>query len=122
METLAATLNRSTRTVQRHLHLLKDLELIEFVTRRRHKGRFSSYTYKIMHIATTGHTHLVEKRHSIYKGTKQLRMTPKSPIKQGYEWLFSEESPPDTKETQQTDQTDTIAKRGEEAKRRTDGY
>ena len=85
METLAATLNRSTRTVQRHLHLLKDLELIEFVERRRHKGRFSSYTYKILHIATTGHAYLVGKRRSIYKGTRQLRTTPKSPIKQGYE-------------------------------------
>jgi hypothetical protein len=29
METLAATLNRSVRTIQRHLHLLKELGLIE---------------------------------------------------------------------------------------------
>ena len=65
MDTLAKTLNRSVRTVQRHLHLLKDLGLIEFVERRRHKGRFSSYTYKVLHIVTTGHTHLVEKRHPI---------------------------------------------------------
>ena len=40
METLARTLNRSVRTVQRHLHLLKEKGLIEFVERRRHKGRF----------------------------------------------------------------------------------
>ena len=119
METIASTLNRSVRTVQRHLHLLREKGVIEFVERRRHKGRFSSYTYKIMHIATTGHTHLVEKRRSIYKGTKQLRTTPKSPIKQGYEWLFDKEQPPDTKETPETD---VAAQRREEAKRRTEGY
>src|SRR3712207_9126514 len=56
METLAKTLKRSVRTVQRHLHLLKDLGWIEFVERRRHKGRFSSYLYRVLHIATTtGH-------------------------------------------------------------------
>jgi len=115
METLAQILNRSVRTIQRHLHLLKEAGVIEFVERRRYKGRFSSYTYKILHIVTTGHTHLVGKRRSIYKGTKQLRTTPKSPIKQGYEWLFGEDSPPDIKEA-----TDT--KRRERAKRRTDGY
>ena len=47
--------------------MLKDLGLIEFVKGRRHKGKFSSYTYKILHIAATGHTHLVGKRRSIYK-------------------------------------------------------
>ena len=57
METLAATLNRSVRTIQRHLHLLKELGLIEFVERRRNKGRFSSYLYRVLHIvATTGHS------------------------------------------------------------------
>ena len=57
METLANTLGRSVRTVQRHLHLLKGLGLIEFVERKRHKGRFSSYLYKVLHIGrtTTGH-------------------------------------------------------------------
>jgi len=119
METIAQTLNRSVRTVQRHLHLLRQCGLIVFVERRRHKGRFSSYTYKILHIATTGHTHLVEKRSSIYRGTKQLRTTPKTPIKQGYEWLFGEESPSDTQETQETTAT---TKRRKEAKRRTEGY
>jgi len=119
MDTLARTLNRSVRTVQRHLHLLKDLGLIEFVERRRHKGRFSSYTYKVLHIITTGHTNLVEKRRSIYRGTKQLRTPPKSPIKQGYEWLFSDESPTNPQETQEKV---AITKRGEEAKRRTQGY
>src|SRR5215204_3210003 len=119
METLAATLNRSTRTVQRHLHLLKDLELIEFVTRRRYKGRFSSYTYKILHIVATGHTHLVEKRHSIYKGTKQLRMTPKSPIKQGYDWLFG---PPDDPKADTEAQRQQARRRKGDSERRKEGY
>ena len=119
METIASTLNRSVRTIQRHLNLLREQGVIEFVERRRYKGRFSSYTYRILHIVTTGHTHLVEKRRSIYRGTKQLRTTPKSPIKQGYEWLFGDESPSDTQETQETTAT---TKRRKEAKRRTDGY
>ena len=119
MDTLARTLNRSVRTVQRHLHLLKDLGLIEFVERRRHKGRFSSYTYKIMHIAATGHTHLVEKRRSIYKGTKQLRTTPKSPIKQGYEWLFGE--PNDPKADAEYEGEPTERRRGD-SERRKKGY
>ena len=56
METLAKTLGRSMRTVQRHLHLLKELGLIEFVERRRYRGRFSSYLYKVLHITrTSGH-------------------------------------------------------------------
>jgi DNA-binding transcriptional ArsR family regulator len=38
METLAKTLGRSVRTVQRHLHLLKELGLVEFVERRRNRG------------------------------------------------------------------------------------
>src|ERR687885_554811 len=56
METLAKTLGRSVRTVQRHLHLLKELGLIEFVERRRLRGRYSSYLYRVLHIMrTTGH-------------------------------------------------------------------
>ena len=56
METLAKTLGRSVRTIQRHLHLLRELGLIEFVERRRQSGRFSSYLYKVLHIVrTTGH-------------------------------------------------------------------
>jgi len=122
MDTLARTLNRSVRTVQRHLHLLKDLGLIEFVERRRHKGKFSSYTYKILHIAATGHTHLVEKRRSIYRGTKQLRTTPKSPsknVKNGFEWLFSDSTDP--KEDAEYDRGRTERRRGD-SERRKEGY
>jgi DNA-binding transcriptional ArsR family regulator len=56
MQTLAKSLGRSVRTVQRHLHLLRELGIIEFVERRRHRGRFSSYLYRVLDIvATTGH-------------------------------------------------------------------
>ena len=65
METIAAMIGRSARTVQRHMHLLKDLGLVEFVSRRRSKwGRFSSYLYRVLAIPsmarskkgrTTGH-------------------------------------------------------------------
>jgi hypothetical protein len=56
METLATTLNRSVRTIQRHVHLLADRGWIELVERRRQKGRFSSYLYRVLHIVkTTGH-------------------------------------------------------------------
>jgi DNA-binding transcriptional ArsR family regulator len=53
METLANTLGRSVRTVQRHLHLLKELGLVEFVERRRLRGRYSSYVYRVLHIMRT---------------------------------------------------------------------
>src|SRR3954452_20168343 len=81
METLASTLNRSARTIQRHLHLLREKGLIEFVERRRYKGRFSSYLYKVLHIHTTGHGSRVGKQGPINRRTKQLRTPPKSPTK-----------------------------------------
>jgi hypothetical protein len=111
METIAATLNRSVRTIQRHVHLLSSLGLIELLERRRHKGRFSSYLYRIIHICrTTGHGSRVAGRPPIYnKRTKPL-LNPKQANKsyidpkdeearrrsierrrrtEGYEWLFS---------------------------------
>ncbi len=67
MATLAQTLNRSVRTVQRHVHLLATLGWIELVERRRHKGRFSSYLYRVLHITkTTGHGRPLA-RPSLYK-------------------------------------------------------
>ena len=104
METLAATLNRSVRTVQRHLHLLRACGLIEFVERRRFKGRFSSYTYKILHILTTGHTKPVAGKRLYKRRTKPLRTTPKSPskkVQEGYEWLFGKPGAADSKDSQQ---------------------
>ena len=110
METLARTLNRSVRTVQRHLHLLKEKGLIEFVERRRHKGRFSSYLYRVLHIAkTTGHGKRVAGRSLYRRRTKSSLNSRKEQIsaidkehreqtikarkgeqhtKRGYEWFF----------------------------------
>jgi hypothetical protein len=105
METLAKTLGRSVRSVQRHLHLLKELGLIEFVERRRLRGRYSSYLYRVLHImrtTTTGHGQRVA---SILKGRTKPRLSTKPPKptgndhqekrkqeeqrrREGYEWLF----------------------------------
>jgi hypothetical protein len=71
METIAQTLNRSVRTIQRHVHLLAERGLIELLERRRHKGRFSSYLYRIIHITrTTGHGRPVGGRALYMKRTK----------------------------------------------------
>jgi hypothetical protein len=67
MMRLATTLNRSVRTIQRHVHLLAACGWIELVERRRNKGRFSSYLYRVLHITkTTGHGQRVARR-SLYK-------------------------------------------------------
>jgi DNA-binding transcriptional MocR family regulator len=93
METLAQILNRSVRTIQRHLHLLRSLGLIEFVERRRHRGRFSSYLYRVLHIvATTGHRRQVESRSPNKGGTKPVPTPPKSPKNyEDYAFFFGEE-------------------------------
>jgi hypothetical protein len=104
METLAKTLGRSVRTIQRHLHLLKELGLIEFVERRRLRGRYSSYVYRVLHImrTTTGHGVRVG---SILKGRTKPSLSTEPPKsteqerqerkrraaerrREGYEWLF----------------------------------
>jgi DNA-binding transcriptional ArsR family regulator len=103
METLAKTLGRSVRTVQRHLHLLKELGLIDFVERRRLRGRYSSYLYRVLHIVrTTGHGQRVA---SILEGRTKPSLSTKPPKteeqdrkekrkqeaqrrREGYEWLF----------------------------------
>ena len=103
METLAKTLGRSVRTIQRHLHLLKEIGLIEFVERRRLRGRYSSYVYRVLHIMrTTGHGGRVG---SILKGRTKPRLSTKPQQTQdynrqqerkreaqrrreGFEWLF----------------------------------
>ena len=103
METLAKILNRSVRTIQRHLHLLKEAGVIEFVERRRYKGRFSSYLYRILFHATTGHGKAVVSVGTNIRRTRRSRTTPKSPVDKeqkrkeeaqrrtaGYEWLFGD--------------------------------
>jgi DNA-binding transcriptional ArsR family regulator len=104
METLAKTLGRSMRTVQRHLHLLKELGLIEFVERRRLRGRYSSYVYRVLHIMrTTGHegrmASILKKRTKPSLSTKPPKTMEKEHQerkkraaerrREGYEWLFS---------------------------------
>jgi DNA-binding transcriptional ArsR family regulator len=106
METLASTLGRSVRTVQRHLHVLKSKGLVEFVERRRNRGRYSSYLYRVVHIvssaATTGHGRRVEGRSLYRERTKRLSNSQKSTEskeerkqreakrrREGYEWLFN---------------------------------
>ena len=111
MDTLAKTLNRSVRTVQRHVHLLAALGWIELVERRRHKGRFSSYLYRVLHITkTTGHGKRMAGRSLYKRRTKGSLNSQKEQIsaidrehreqtikarrgeqrKQGYEWFFGE--------------------------------
>jgi DNA-binding transcriptional ArsR family regulator len=106
METLAKTLDRSVRTIQRHLHLLKGLGLIEFVERRRLRGRYSSYVYRVLHIVrtttTTGHRErvasILKKRTKPSLSTKPPNTTDTDPKekrkrdaqrrREGYDWLF----------------------------------
>jgi DNA-binding transcriptional ArsR family regulator len=102
METLASTLGRSVRTVQRHLHVLKSKGLVEFVERRRNRGRYSSYLYRVLHIVrTTGHERRVGTRFLYKERTKRLSNSQKSTEskeerrqreakrrREGYEWLF----------------------------------
>ena len=104
METLAKTLGRSVRTVQRHLHLLKELGLIEFVERRRLRGRYSSYLYRVLHIMrTTGHegrvASILKKRtkpslstqptKTIGEDRQERKRRDAERRRDGYEWLFS---------------------------------
>ncbi len=108
MSRLAAILGRSTRTLQRHIHELVRLGLVELVERRRWRGRYSSYTYRVVHIAelirrkkadsTTGHGGPVGKPAPYKSKTRNYELPLKSPPirgeegarrrQQGYEWLF----------------------------------
>ena len=102
MNRLARILGCSVRTVQRHLHLLKDQGIIEFVERRRNRGRYSSYLYRVIHIVrTTGHGRRLGGRFLYRERTKGLPNSQKSTEsreerrqreakrrREGYEWLF----------------------------------
>jgi DNA-binding transcriptional ArsR family regulator len=101
METLAKILGRSARTVQRHLHTLKELGLVEFVSRRRYKGRFGSYLYRVLAIpsmarkkraSTTGHTRRLVNAPPIFPRTKDSRTTPSDSPKDRYRWLLGREA------------------------------
>ena len=142
METLARRLSRSPRTIQRHLHLLKDKGLIEFVERKRDwHGRFGAYLYRVVHIAaastrkaaqevadrkgrrrkkssTTGHTGTMA---SNKRQTKRQEVPP-NPQKDridGYWWFFGEEPPPDAEEKHRLEGDH---RRQQAARRRIEGY
>ena len=121
MQTLANTLNRSVRTIQRHLHLLKTLGHIEFVERRRHKGRYSSYVYRVIHITrtTTGHGRRVVKRSPINKRTKRSVTPSDSPPKEAFNWLFGKKRNLKAEEEYENHQEQG---RRREAQRRREGY
>jgi DNA-binding transcriptional ArsR family regulator len=120
METLAKTLGRSVRTVQRHLHLLKELGLIEFVERRRQSGRFSSYLYKVIHIVrTTGHERRLVRGSPNIRRTKRSVTPPNSPPRDGYGWLFGRGEDPAAEEAHKREQKE---RRSRESEERRDGY
>jgi hypothetical protein len=120
METLAKTLGRSVRTVQRHLHLLRELGLIEFVERRRQSGRFSSYLYKVIHIVrTTGHRSRAVRGDPIYRRTKRSVTPPNSPPREGYSWLFGKGEEPAGEEGHQRERNE---RRSRESQERKEGY
>ena len=128
METLAANLGRSVRTIQRHLHELQALGLVEFVERRRWRGRFSGYTYRVHHVValirrkkaspTTGHGRRVGSGPPIVTGTKATKTPPVTSPMQGYEWLLGipESSTPEKSSGEQQDA------RSRRATRRSEGY
>jgi DNA-binding transcriptional ArsR family regulator len=124
METLAIILGRSVRTVQRHLHLLKELGLIEFVERRRQSGRFSSYLYKVIHIVrtTTGHGRRAVRGDPIYRRTKRSVTPPNSPPREATAGSLAEaKSQRQNKRTKESKTRDEVGNR-RSAKRAMSGY
>jgi DNA-binding transcriptional ArsR family regulator len=120
METLAKTLGRSVRTVQRHLHLLRELGLIEFVERRRNAGRFSSYLYKVIHIVrTTGHGRRAVRGDPNIRRTKRSVTPPNSPPMEGYSWLFGRGEDPQGEEEHTRERNE---RRSRESHERKEGY
>ena len=120
METLAKTLGRSVRTIQRHLHLLRELGLIEFVERRRQSGRFSSYLYKVVHIVhTTGHGRRLVRGSPNIRRTKRFVTPPNSPPTEGYSWLFGKDGDPAAEEEHIRERKE---RRRRESQERKEGY
>jgi DNA-binding transcriptional ArsR family regulator len=138
METLARRLSRSPRTVQRHLHLLKERGLVEFVERRRdNRGRFGAYLYRVLHLAaaataargvakrgraaaaTTGHGGRVGPNRGRTRRQEGTPPPPKGDPKGGYGWLFGQEAPPGA---QDEHDRRVAQRREEEARRRAKGF
>jgi DNA-binding transcriptional ArsR family regulator len=142
METLAKRLSRSPRTIQRHLHLLKEKGLVEFVERKRDwHGRFGAYVYRVLHIVvatarkgaegaspkarrgkrrpTTGHGGPLASNKRPTKQHEGTPLPPKEDLKKGYWALFGEDPPPDLEEEHYQEANKG---REEEARRRRRGY
>ncbi|MBA3388245.1 MAG: helix-turn-helix domain-containing protein [Rubrobacter sp.] len=133
METLAATLGRSARTIQRHLHQLRELGLVEFVERRRWRGRYSSYTYRVLHIAqlirrrkrsstntsTTGHGGPLERGGPIFTRTKATKTPPFSPPSEAFNSLFGKQRNLLAEQHHEREQSE---RRARDARRRSEGY
>ncbi len=128
METLARRLSRSPRTIQRHLHLLKELGLIEFVERKRDtSGRFGAYVYKVLHIIastsskTTGHSRPMA---PLNRKTKRSNnpLTPKKSVTEDYEWLFGDPDPPEQDRKAEEQRRRNAERRREASERRRSGY
>jgi DNA-binding transcriptional ArsR family regulator len=129
METLAKTLGRSVRTIQRHLHQLQGLGLVEFVERRRWRGRYSGYTYRVLHIAqlirrrkrtsTTGHREPVGRGGPIFTRTKGTKTPPHNPPSEAYNFLFGKKRNPQAEQQHTKEQ---LERRSEAARRRSEGY
>ena len=126
METLASTLNRSVRTVQRHLHLLRQLGYVEFIHRRRNKGRYSSYLYRLPHIVrttvrttTTGHGKRVARPSPNSKGTKGCSNSPLNPPKEAFNWFFGKER---NLQAENEHQKQRAERRRQEAAKQREGY
>jgi len=143
METLARRLSRSPRTIQRHLHLLKEKGLIEFVERKRDwHGRFGAYVYRVLHIAaatarkgaeaagsgkgrrskkrpTTGHESLVASNKRLTKRHEAPSNLPRKDLKTGFWAFFGDEAPPGAEEE---DRLEVQKRREEKAQRRREGY
>ena len=147
MDTLARRLSRSPRTIQRHLHLLKERGLIEFVERKRDwHGRFGAYVYRVLHIAavasrkgaeatarrgkggkgrrrkkrpTTGHGSPMAPYIGQTRRQEDTPLPPKGGSKQGYWWIFGKEAPPGAEEEYRHEKE---RRREEERSRRQEGY
>ena len=134
MQTLARRLSRSPRTIQRHLHLLKERGLVEFVERRRdNRGRFGAYLYRVLHLAaataargntkkgrpTTGHGGRVAPNRGRTRRQEGTPLPPKGDPKRGYGWLFGQQAPPGA---QQEHDRAVAGRREEEARRRARGF
>jgi DNA-binding transcriptional ArsR family regulator len=145
METLARRLSRSPRTIQRHLHLLKEKGLIEFVERKRDwHGRFGAYLYRVVHIAaatarkgvqqvaggsrkgrrrkkspTTGHGGRVASNKRLTKQGEVSPLPPNNDPKTGYWSLFGENAPP---HVQEQHHREVDQRRDRDAQRRREGF